>query len=162
MIYRLHYASLMHEFIEPEKGAFRELMHPCMESQFQRISKDPLEIFTSDEDGGLEFPEFYYNQAVPLFAERIYAILKQEETAHLFVRRVTVTDKLQECSVPYIMALPPRIAVLDDSGKINEQRVGNCCMFKTEDLADHSIYVTEQLYESLSAAKPLGMELLHV
>ncbi len=162
MTYRLHYAKLLHDFIELEPGAFRQIQLACITSEFQKISREPITVRTSDEDGGMEFPDFYYDDAVPLFSESLYDAMKNAGADNLFIKEVTVTDALQGRSQKYILGLPPRIDVLTASGVIDESRIGNYLIFKSADVKDPQIYITEKLREVFQKYKPLGMESVEV
>ena len=77
MIYRLHYNKMEDDFIELKQDAFQEIQLACMSSEFQKISTEPIEVETSEELGGMIFPDFMYDDAVPLFSEPLYQAIKQ-------------------------------------------------------------------------------------
>ena len=160
MIYKLHYGKLTHEFIELDENSFKDIQLACITSEFQKISLDSIEVFTSDELGGMDFPEFYYDNAVPLFSKKIYEKMKKNGIDNIFVKSVTITDNMQEKSKEYILTLPPRINVLSSNGKIDESKVGNFKMFKIADSNDNNIYVTEDFINIFNDKIPLGMEIL--
>ncbi|MDE7137007.1 MAG: hypothetical protein K2O29_00900 [Ruminococcus sp.] len=70
MIYRLHYTKLFGIYVEPEENAFQDIQFACMMSEFHKISPEKIQIYTSDTVGGLDFPDFYYDDSVPLFSEK--------------------------------------------------------------------------------------------
>lgn len=160
MIYRLHYAKLFNEFIELEQNAFKDIQSACIASEFQKISREPIEVCTSDEVGGMIFPDFYYDDAVPLFSEALYKAMKKEGIDNLFVKDVVISDLLQDKLEKYIFGLPPRINVLDFHGKIDESKIGRYKIFKILDSPDNGIYINEQLYSLFKKLKPLGMEMI--
>lgn len=159
MIYALRYADREQEFIQPEQNAFQEMQIPCLNSAFQNISKEPLEVFTSDTEGGLVFPEFYYDDFVPLFQEHIYQAMLEHSVHNLFTRKIIVTDRIQNLSVPYLMGLPPRIPVCAPDGLPDESRAGSYQMFRSEHLSDSRIYIRNSLRELFETLHPSGMEL---
>lgn len=160
MIYRLHYAQLTNEFIELENTAFQDIQLACINSEFQKISRDSIEVYTSDESGGMIFPDFYYDDAVPLFSASCIDIMHDAGADNLFTKEVVITDNIQEISVKYILGLPPRIHVLDSGGKFDESKTGNYLIFKTADSPDNNIYITEKLKNAFLKNKPLGMEIV--
>lgn len=159
MIYRLHYTQFLNEFIEFAPDAFSDIHMACIASEFQKISKEPVEVYTTYEAGGQVFPDFYYYNSVPLFSEPVFKMMKKAEVDNLFEKEVTVIDEIQEKSQKYILGLPPRIRMLDSKGKVNESRIGNYKIFKTADFSDNNIYITESLRQVFLKNKPLGMEM---
>lgn len=162
MIYKLHYSSLFDDFIVLKEDAFHDICLACISSEFQKITLEPIEVFTSDELGGTDFPEFYYDNAVPLFSERVFDVMKENGVSNLLTKVVTVTDELMETSNKYILGLPPRIKVFDEFGSFDEGKIGNYLIFKTSDPSDNNIYVTEKLAKELLKIKPIGMELIGI
>lgn len=151
---------MLNDFIELEQGAFSDIELACITSEFQKIDKKPSEVNTSDESGGLVFPDFYYDEAVPLFSEEVFKAMKNEGVDNLMTKSITVVDALQEKSKKYILGLPPRIRVLDSVGKIDEGRLGNYMIFKVLDSSDNSIYITQKLKDLFDSIRPLGMEII--
>ena len=160
MIYRLFYGRIEDDFIELESNAFGEIQLSCITSEFQKISTSPLEVRTSDEWGGMTFPYFWYDDAVPLFSEDVFQAMKQVGVDNLFEKDVIVLDELQGISKKYILGLPPRIHVFDSNGKFAENRVGNYLIFKAADSVDNNIYITERLKNIFEKIRPLGMEMI--
>lgn len=179
MIYRLHYTKLFGNYIEFEKDAFQDIRLTCMMSEFQKISTEKIQIYTSDTAGGLDFPDFYYDDAVPLFSEKVYEKMTENGVDNLFAKEITVTDRIQKKSKKYIMALPPCIDALDynlsetecitdgynplyDLRKtvIDERKTGNYQIFKLSHVLDSSIYITETLKQCLKKINPDGMEII--
>lgn len=146
------------DFIELSPNAFSEIILPCMSSEFQRIPLTPISIKTSDDMGGMVFPDFIYDGAVPLFSERVYSEMRKIGTDHMLSIEVNITDEIQEVTKNYILALPPRINVLDDFGSIDEAKCGNYAIFKSSNLSDNMIYITESMRKTLDKIKPVGME----
>lgn len=160
MIYRLHYGKLTNEFVEIENTAFQNIQLACIASEFQKISREAIEVYTSDETGGMIFPDFYYDDAVPLFSELCIDIMRKAGVDNLFTKEVIITDNIQEISRKYILGLPPRINVLNSKGKIDETRAANYLIFKIADSSDNNIYITEKLKKAFQKNKPLGMEII--
>lgn len=150
------------DFIELKQDCFNSIMLPCITSEFQKISKQPVEVETSDEQGGMTFPDFMYNDAVPLFSEKVFKAMKKAGVDNLLEKEINVKDYLQDISKKYILGLPPRIRVLDSSGNIVENKTGNYLIFKIADKPDNNIYITEELMKVLKNIKPLGMEIIEV
>lgn len=160
MIYRLFYGRTEDDFIELEPNSFGEIQLPCITSEFQKISTSPLEVHTSDEWGGMTFPDFWYDDAVPLFSDEVFRAMKQAGADNLFEKEVIVSDELQGISKKYILGLPPRIHVFDSNGRFDENRVGNYLIFKVADSVDNNIYITEHLKNIFEKIRPLGMEMI--
>ena len=160
MIYRLYYEKIEDDFVELEQNVFQKIRLACITSEFQKISTTPLEVHTSDEWGGMTFPDFWYDDAVPLFSENVFKSMKQAGVDNLFEKEVIVSDELQGISQKYILGLPPRIHVFDSNGKFDENKVGNYLIFKVSDSVDNNIYITEQLKKLFNKMKPLGMEMI--
>lgn len=160
LIYKLHYGKLTHEFIELDENSFKDIQLACITSGFQKISLEPIEVFTSDELGGMDFPDFYYDNAVPLFSKNIYEKMKKNGIDNIFIKSVTITDNMQGKSEEYVLALPPRISVLSSNGEIDESKIGNYKIFKIDDSTDNNIYVTEEFIKIFKKNMPSGMEIL--
>ncbi len=160
MIYRLHYGKLTNEFIEIENTAFQNIQLACIASEFQKISRDAIEVYTSDETGGMIFPDFYYDDAVPLFSEQCIDMMQKSGADNLFIKEVIITDAIQEISRKYILGLPPRIDVINSKGIIDETKAANYLIFKTANPLDNNIYITEKLKKVFQKNKPLGMEII--
>lgn len=158
MIYELHYNKMLDDFIELPTNAFAEILLPCMSSEFQKIALTPLEINTSNEMGGMVFPDFIYDGAIPLFSDRVFSTMKKVGTEHLLCIKVSITDEIQAVTKHYILALPPRINVLNDFGSVGETKCGNYAIFKSSNPSDNRIYITEVMRKALEAIKPVGME----
>lgn len=162
MLYRLHYDKMSDDFIELNQEKLKDIQLPCITSQFQKINKNPIEVETSDELGGMIFPDFIYDGAVPLFSEKVYDSMKNAGVDNLFEKEVTVVDNLQDISKKYILGLPPRIRVINSSDSIDENRIGNYLIFKIADKPDNNIYIVEKLARVLKKIKPVGMEIIEV
>ncbi len=179
MIYRLHYTKLFGNYIEPEENAFKDIQLACMMSEFQKISPEKINIYTSDKVGGLDFPDFYYDDSVPLFSEKVYKNMIENGVDNLFTKKVTVNDRMQKKSYTYIMAVPPCIDAVDYSLSetecitdgynplydvrklvIDERKAGNYQIFKLSHVLDNSIYITEKLKHCLEKISPDGMEIM--
>ena len=115
LIYRLHYTKLFGSYIEPEENAFGDIQLACMMSECQKSSPEKIQVYASDTSGGLDFPDFYYDDAVPLFSERVYRAMNENSVDNLFVKKVTLTDRIQKKSCMYIMDVPPCIDAVDYS-----------------------------------------------
>ena len=138
------------------------LQLPCISSEFQKIDKSPIKIETSEEIGGMVFPDFIYDDAVPLFSENVYAMMKNEGVDNLFEKEVLIVDDLQGISKKYILGLPPRIKAFTSSKIIDENKIGNYLIFKLADRPDNNIYIVDKLAKALNKIKPLGMEIIEV
>ncbi|MDE6849198.1 MAG: hypothetical protein K2J44_07610 [Ruminococcus sp.] len=166
MIYRLHYTKLFGIYVEPEENAFQDIQFACMMSEFHKISPEKIQIYTSDTVGGLDFPDFYYDDSVPLFSEKVYRNIAENGVDNLFTKKITVTDRIQKKSQIYIMAVPPCIIdyslsetecitegynPLYDVRKlvIDERKTGNYQIFKLSNVLDNSIYITENTHTIL-------------
>lgn len=158
MIYQLHYGKMLDDFIEIPADAFGEIILPCMASEFQKISKKAITITASEAEGGLIFPDFIYDDAVPLFSEKLFAEMRKVGTEHLLCINVNITDNIQKITMPYILGLPPRIRVTNDFGSIDEAKAGNYPIFKSSVMKDNTIYITESMYQAMASCKPIGME----
>ncbi len=158
MIYKLVYNKTKDDFIELPVNAFGGISLPCMSSEFQRISINPIHVITCDDSGGSVFPDFIYDNAVPLFSESVFSAMSEVGTEHLLKIDVTITDEIDDITKHYILGLPPRINVLDDFGSIDEAKCGNYAIFKSSNLSDNRIYITEAMRMVLDKIKPVGME----
>lgn len=162
MIYKLCYDKMSDDFIELPVSAFEDIFLPCMSSEFQRISTKPLSIITCDDSGGDVFPDFIYDNAVPLFSEKLFEQMTKAGTDHLFRVKVTVTDEIDDITKTYILGLPPRINVLDEYGHISEEKAGSYSIFKSSDMSDHSIYITYQMRRAIDNVDHRGLEYLKI
>lgn len=160
MIYKLHYDKMSDDFIELNQEKLKNIQLSCISSEFQKIDKKPIEIEASEEIGGMVFPDFIYDDAVPLFSENVYEEMKNAGVDNLFEKEVTIIDGLQGISKKYILGLPPRINVFSSSDTIDEVKIGNYLIFKIADKPDNNIYVVRELAEILKKLKPLGMEII--
>lgn len=160
MIYKLYYDKMSDDFIELDQESFTNIQRACIASEFQKISKGSIEVKTSDELGGMTFPDFLYDDAVPLFSEDVYIEMKKAGVDNLFEKEVVVNDSLQDISKKYILGLPPRIPVTDSFGNIDENKIGSYLIFKVADKPDNNIYIVEKLVKVLKDINPLGMEIV--
>ena len=159
MIYKLFYNEMQDDFIEIPPIEFKYLILPCMASEFQKISTKPVTVTASNTDGGPVFPDFLYDNNVPLFSEKLFREMKKAGTSHLLCVPVNVRDTLQNVTVPYVLGLPPRINVTDDYGNIDERKAGNYSIFKSSIALDNTIYITQPMYDILIAYNPKGLEI---
>ncbi len=166
MIYRLVYQSLTNDFIVIDERTFAKIRSACRMSQFQRISTELMDVCSSDEEGGLDFPDFYYDEAVPLFDVRLFEAMKDCGVDNLFEKRVSVTCKLSGEKHDYILGLPPRIDAIRENihGKpeIDSSRLANYLIFKLSGVPDNNIYITEELKQLFDKYKPWGLGVVDV
>ncbi len=179
MIYRLHYSGLFGNYIEPEENAFQNIQLACIMSEFQKISTGKIQVYTSETSGGTDFPDFYYDDAVPLFSEPLYKKMLENGVDNFFAKEVNISDRIQKKSRKYIMALPPRIDAVDyerseircitdgyeplyeaDKLVIDYRKTGNYQIFKLSNMLDNNIYITENLKRCLEQFSPDGMEMI--
>ena len=131
------------------------------------------------EDSGLTFPDFLYNDGIPLISPTFKRVLDSMGVDNLFYKTIFLDYKPLGRHEPYIMALPPRIRavrqeymrLMDEAGdegegkelikdeygiaryKINASAVGNYRIFKLADVWDTDIIVTGELMEAISNAQ---------
>lgn len=179
MIYKLHYAKLFNDFVELQEDSFKDIVTYCMNSEFQHISREPIEVYTSNKIGGLDFPDFFYDDAVPLFSMEVYHTMKSVGIDNLFTKPVNVIDKLQNRTKSYILALPPRIDAVDlknsmydvvvdgynplyefEKVVIDENKLGNYQIFKLAHALDNNIYITSSLKIYFEGLNPLGLDVI--
>ena len=150
----------------------------CQTSEFQFLDRKPLTVSIAD-DGGLSFPDFLYNDGIPLISPAFKRILDSLGVDNLFYKTVYLDYAPLGLHEPYILALPPRIRAVrqeymrltDEDGdecegkelikdeygvaqyKINASAVGNYRIFKLSDVLDVDIIVTYDLMAAVSNAR---------
>lgn len=150
----------------------------CQASGFQFLDRKPLTVSIA-EDSGLTFPDFLYNDGIPLISPTFKRVLDSMGVDNLFYKTIFLDYKPLGRHEPYIMALPPRIRavrqeymrLMDEAGdegegkelikdeygiaryKINASAVGNYRIFKLADVWDTDIIVTGELMEAISNAQ---------
>lgn len=176
MYYRLSFDSIVEEYISIDDSEFEDIEMYCISSEFQYMNKKEITVYTSD-NGGLMFTDFFYNNAVALFSERLYKMLLNNGVDNLFTKLVRVVSRATGKNKKYILALPPRIDCLDNEKSeyeefsddsfhslkavsrlvIDEKKVGGYKIFKLAGVMDNSIYVTDEVKECLKMLEPVGL-----
>ena len=155
----------------------RQIAFACQTSSFQFIDHKPMTVEIA-EDGGLTFPDFLYNDGVPLISRTFKRILDAQGVDNLFYKPIDLVDAATGIHEEYTLALPPRIRavreaymrLLDEDGdesegkelmkdeygialyRINASAVGNYRIFKLADVWDYDIIVTGGLMEAIIKA----------
>ena len=150
----------------------------CQASEFQFLDHKPVTVNIA-EDSGLTFPDFLYNDGIPLISPTFKRILDSMGVDNLFYKTIYLDYNPLGRHEPYIMALPPRIRavrqdymrLMDEDGdegegkelikdeygiaryKVNASAVGNYRIFKLADVWDTDIIVTGELMEAISNAQ---------
>lgn len=153
------------------------LSFACQTSSFQFLNHERVTVQIA-EGSGLEFPDFLYNDGIPLISPKFKKILDSQGVDNLFYKPIYLDDATLGLHEPYILALPPRIRavrqeymhLLDEEGdenegkellkdeygiaryKINSSAVGNYRIFKLADVEDTDIVVTRSLMTAISQA----------
>ncbi len=141
--------------------SIQELKRGCLNSEFQFLDKAPLEVGVVDE-GGIEFPDFIYQNHIPLISDRFKAVLDKLQIDNLFYKKIYITCEITGAREIYWLALPPRINCLNyDKSIVNEvlgyaeeividgNNVGNYHIFKLQGVSNQEIYITKDLKEIL-------------
>ena len=161
MVYRLTYQSMTNEFIVIDEQELHGIRSACRMSRFQMIDLSPSEISSSESEGGVEFPDFYYDEAIPLFSAELFGAMKNEGVDNLLEKQVTVFCAATEEKRRYVMGLPPRIDALRSNAlgalEIDQGRIGNYMIFKLAGVPDNNIYITEKLKALFDRLEPLGL-----
>ena len=149
----------------------------CQESAFQFLDRRLVEVEIA-ADSGLMFPDFLYNDAVPLISRAFKRVLDAQGVDNLFYKPIDLVDRELGLHESYSLALPPRIRavrqkymrLLDEDGdegegkelikdeygiaryRINASAVGNYRIFKLADVWDTDIIVTEDLMAAITRA----------
>lgn len=166
MIYRLVYRSLINDFIVIEERQLKSIRSACRMSRFQMIDLSAVEIRSSSDEGGIDFPEFYYDEAIPLFSEELFAKMKEHGVDNLLEKQVTVVCEATGEKRRYILGLPPRIDALRknalDKLEIDISLLGNFKIFKLAGVPDNNIYITDELKALFDELTPLGLGVVDV
>lgn len=174
--YRMTAHTNLEELVRPG-DAILQLAEACQTSAFQFLNHHPLEVEIA-ESGGMTFPDFLYNDGIPLVSRAFRCILDAQGVDNLFYKPIHLLDRDLGLQEPYSLALPPRIRAvreeymrpLDEAGdesegkelvkdeygiaryKINASAVGNYRIFKLADVWDWDIIVIQDLMEAISKA----------
>lgn len=174
--YRMTADTNLEDFVRPGEQ-IRQIAFACQTSSFQFIDHKPMTVEIA-EDGGLTFPDFLYNDGVPLISRAFKRILDAQGVDNLFYKPIDLVDAATGIHEEYTLALPPRIRavreaymrLLDEDGddsegkelmkdeygtaryRINASAVGNYRIFKLADVWDYDIIVTHSLKEALAKA----------
>lgn len=149
----------------------------CQTSSFQFLDHRPLTVRIA-EDGGLTFPDFLYDDGIPLISLGFKRLLDALGVDNLFYKPIDLTYAPLGRHEPYMLALPPRIRAVrkeymrlmdadgdesegwelrkDEYGvahyRINASAVGNYRIFKLADVWDTDIIVTHEVKEAVCSA----------
>lgn len=174
--YRMTADTNLEDFVRPGEQ-IRQIAFACQTSSFQFIDHKPMTVEIA-EDGGLTFPDFLYNDGVPLISRSFKRILDAQGVDNLFYKPIDLVDAATGIHEEYTLALPPRIRavreaymrLLNEDGdksegkelikdeygiahyRINASAVGNYRIFKLADVWDYDIIVTEGLMEAITKA----------
>ena len=172
--YRLRAQSNLEDMVRAGEEILT-LSNACQASAFQFLDHKPLTVNIA-EDSGLFFPDFLYNDGIPLISPAFKRILDAKGVDNLFYKPIYLDYVPLGRHEPYILALPPRIRavrqeymqLIDENGgenegkelqkdqygiahyKINASAVGNYHIFKLADVWDNDIVVTEELMKAIS------------
>lgn len=167
--------NIVEDYVTFDEKAFQDIYIGCINSEFQHIDKKTLTVYTSDS-GGIEFPDFMYDGAVPLFSDKLFGIVKDGNIDYVFTKEVSVVSSITDEVKKYHLFLPPRIDCLDEEKSIyeeftdsiftikdvekciiNDKKIGNYNIFKIDKTTDNNIYVTENFMKLLKSVNPSGV-----
>lgn len=174
--YVMNFDSIVEDYIDIDSEQFSKIETACLSSEFHRIPLSDMVVYTSD-NGGIVFPDFYYNGFVPLFSEKLYEILKNNTSDNMIFRKVKVISDVMNTSKEYMLGLPETIRCIDKNKSIysevyindyvkymdieklviDDKKTGFYDIFKIADTFDTNIYVTEKLKELLQQTNPIGV-----
>ena len=169
--------SCVEDYAYPGDG-INELVRGCINSEFQFLDRQPLDVELSETEGGLVFPDFILagpDGCIPLMSEKMKRLMEQNSVDNLFYKRVYLTFASVGIREPYWLALPPRINCLDFENikkeemieedveglmpwermrevnviKIISSNVGNYKVFRLAEVVNQHIIVTEDLKNAL-------------
>ena len=184
--YRMTADTNLEDFVRPGEQ-IRQIASACQTSSFQFIDHKPMTVEIA-EDGGLTFPDFLYNDGVPLNSRAFKRLLDAQGVDNLFYKPIDLVDAATGIHEEYTLALPPRIRavreaymrLLDEDGdesegkelikdeygislyRINASAVGNYRIFKLADVWDYDIIVTHSLKEVIKKAGLRNVEFVEV
>ncbi len=162
MVYKLMFHSIVEEYIKLDYEAIESISLSCIASDFHLIDKSDATVETS-LDGGTEFPDYYFQNGIPLFSEKLYNDINPYIQKNVLKKKFTIVSKAIREEKKYIMLLPLRIDCIDmkrseffDIGDeipcydvtelfIDESKIGNATFFKLANAVDSGIYVTETI-----------------
>ncbi len=168
MIYEIIGVTIVEDIIGLDPGTFENIMLDCGASRFERLSKEPLSI-TGSENGGLEFPDYYYCDNVPLFSEKAYSMISDKLQENIFLRDVFINSPDGKKVEKYKMVLPRMIECVDKKKSvlrplipgipdspmraeklvIDEDMLGDAAIFKISGISDDSIYIRDYIKDIL-------------
>jgi len=121
-----------------------EIGEPAAKGEFQYLDHNDL-LWRLRNDKPFSFKDFYYaNNQVPIFSQPIWEdALSIIDTDGVF--QIPLKIEYQGEQHRYTIAIPSRIRCLDQNGHILSNLVGRYDIFRSENLEDHSIYVSERL-----------------
>ena len=173
--YRMAAQTNLENLVKPGEEIL-SLADACRTSSFQFMDHTPMTVAIAP-DSGYDFPDFLYNDGIPLISPAFKRILDREGVDNLFYKPVYLEDTPVGKREPYILALPPRILAVrqkymrpmdeddefagkelakDECGiahyKVNVSAVGNYRIFKLADVWDTDIIVTHELMKAILSA----------
>lgn len=132
--------------INPSEN-LEELIWNVRKNKIQFIDKNPIEIEVSDK-GGIEYPDCLIIP-FPLFSDKFKNFLELNNVDNIFYKPVYLIDTLLEEKHLYWIAVIPEIDCFIDDQNYIEEKIGNFKIFRDKKQSDISIYVTEELRESI-------------
>lgn len=144
-----------------------DLKRGCRSSNYQFIDPNISELYASPESGDI-LPDFICDghNDVPLISERMKAVFDSLKIRFIFYQRIRIVRRSDGLSENYWLAVPPRIDCLDkDKSKIKEiinkvdkmvidqDKVGNCEIFKISGVKNNEIIISSKLKNALEKQK---------
>ena len=143
----------------------------CLKSEFQFIDKNPVSIELSAE-GGNVFPDFIYQNQIPLISDRLKNFFDSLKIDYLFYKKVNLTKEQLGIEEPYWLALPQRIDCLDRNKSeiddffneaekivVNDNQVGRFEIFKLSGVINSEIIISERIANLLEKEKFKGINI---
>lgn len=144
----------------------------CCASEFQYLTKDSREIILKEKTGTI-WPDFIYENGIPLVSKRMKDFLVYNGIDYLFYKKIILKKDYSSEEHEYWLALPAKInclnlenSIIDDllgtveHFVIDNKRVGRYEIFKLAGVTNLEIIITESLADKIKKEKFIGVYIL--
>ncbi|MFA5687454.1 MAG: DUF1629 domain-containing protein [Bacilli bacterium] len=171
MFYKMLYNRNDGDFIKLKNFPEQINKRAVINSEFQYLDKNPIQIEVSEE-GGIDFPDFIDEYNMPLFSENLKTTLDNEKIENIFYKPIILNDNLMETKKKYWLAVSDKIDCLNLKESkadpelsfpvftkitIYPHKIGNYKIFKIKQLNPDFFILTQSLMSILKDKKLKGI-----
>ena len=161
------------EYVSIKTGT-KDFSKACQMSEFQFFDDKPITLEV-DEDSGIIFQDFIYDQGVPVISDRLKDSLDSLGVDYLLYKKMTLTKAKTGVEEVYWLGLPPRINCLNreeseideilnvaDEIVINDDKTGRYEMFKLAGVGNLEIVLSERIAMAIKESNFIGIHIYKV